>query len=546
MLTPEQVQQYRSQAGLPTNGLGGMTTSTNRQAELNSAWGVSAPQSPDEKSAAEYNPSFPAKTGEGPVDAGMKAAGNIPSSAINFAKNLYEAIRHPVLTGEGVVSAVKGSGEALGREILSHTELADRVKKIDPSIDEQTFDAIVDHLKTRYGSLDNAQRTATNDPFGFGADVMGILAGGGALAKTAGLTKGNLVKDVIPTVTKPVTKAATAVGTGLKQVIGASTGAGSSSVDAALRGTEAFKKAMRGQTTPEDIVHSAEDVVQNIKTGRAAEYQDSLREIGNNTNEFDISPVQQELETQLGKFGVSVDEDGKLDFSRSAIGNNGTARADVQEVYNTVKSWGEREGDKTPLGLDTLKRQLGDTYAPSSQARAFVQAVKSRVSGILANVPGYGDMTSKYQKASDLLDDIRSATSVGGTAKADTIFTKLTTAMRADKDFRLEMLGEMNKVDPELMDKIGGANMSSIIPRGLVGRGADAGAAVNMLMGGFNPHMIPLMLATSPRLVGEFLSAVGYSMSKTKSILSALSKVKSAIGGAPVATFLEQSKSERQ
>jgi|ERR1035437_6018006 hypothetical protein len=163
---------------------------------------------------------------------------------------------------------------------------------------------------------------------------------------------------------------------------------------------------------------------------------------------------------------VSCSEPG-LDFSRSSIANNGSARADIQGVYDTVKDWGTQKGDRTPVGLDTLKKQLGDFYSPSGSARAFVQTIKSKVMNILNDqVPGYQDMTQKYSQATQLLDDIKSATGVGGKAKVDTVFTKLTTAMKGDKELRLEIMNEMQSkgAQPDLMSKIAGINMQSLIP----------------------------------------------------------------------------------
>ncbi len=178
-------------------------------------------------------------------------------------------------------------------------------------------------------------------------------------------------------------------------------------------------------------------------------------------------------------------------------------------------------------GLDTLKKQLGDFYSDSGQARAFVQAIKSKVDTILnTQVKGYKDMTSGYAKASHLLEDIKSATGVGGKANADTVFTKLTSAMRGDKEFRLEVLKEMeNAGEPMLMDKIAGANMQSFVPKGLVGRGIDVITAYQLLQGAFSAKFLPMLLATSPRVVGEFVRALGIGASKTKSIIDAVNRL---------------------
>lgn len=341
-------------------------------------------------------------------------------------------------------------------------------------------------------------------------------------------TKG--VLGGVSKVTETGKEAVTSAARGASQVFGATTGAGASSVKeafiAASEGRpalESFTKAMRGQTPVSDLVKSVEDITQTVKEQRASNYLSKLKEIGEDTSTHNIQPVVSELESQLNNFGITKNADGTLDFSRSAIAKSREARTDIQGVYDTVKDWGTKTGDRTGIGLDTLKRQLGDFYSESSQARAFVQGIKKKVTDILEKeVTGYKQMTSEYQKTSYFLDDIRSVTGVGSSASSDTIFTKLTTAMKADKEFRLEILKQMESVDPQLMNKIAGINLSPWMPRGFIGRATDASAALGMLTGFFNPQLIPFLLATSPRVVGEFARAAGIATNKINQIINSI------------------------
>lgn len=129
----------------------------------------------EQQSLEETGAMFPAKTGEGPVKAGIKSALNIPTSAIGLGRNILSAVFNPIDTAKGVFGAVKGGGEKFGREIIEKTRFADRLPK--ESQEEQTFNALAQHLKDRFGSLEAIQRTATNDPVGFGADIVPILQG---------------------------------------------------------------------------------------------------------------------------------------------------------------------------------------------------------------------------------------------------------------------------------------------------------------------------------------------------------------------------------
>lgn len=138
----------------------------------------------DARSAEETGATFEAKTGEGPVMAGLKSVGNLPSSAWNLTKNIASAVLNPIDTATGLFKVTKGLGEFLGRKGLEVAGV-EKVAQVPESEEEQTFGALTDSLKERFGSLENLQRTATNDPVGFGTDVLAVLSGvGGILGKT--------------------------------------------------------------------------------------------------------------------------------------------------------------------------------------------------------------------------------------------------------------------------------------------------------------------------------------------------------------------------
>lgn len=143
----------------------------------------------DARSAEETMASFPSKTGEGPVAAGLKTVGNVPSSFANLGKNVVTAVLNPVQTFGGILDFAGGATRrALEKVGIEPPEGDLRYKEeLEATRGRQdaTFDAIAGALKDRYGSLENAQRTATNDPAGFGSDVLSVLGlGAGALGKT--------------------------------------------------------------------------------------------------------------------------------------------------------------------------------------------------------------------------------------------------------------------------------------------------------------------------------------------------------------------------
>mgnify|MGYP001558657421 CR=1 FL=1 len=110
----------------------------------------------DKRSAERYGASFPAVTGspsqggDTPIKGGLKAAGNLPSSALGLGKSILGLVSRPLET-------MQGAG----------TLLAGGIEKLIPGKqkDEEVFDALTQSLKERYGSLENLQRKGISHRF---------------------------------------------------------------------------------------------------------------------------------------------------------------------------------------------------------------------------------------------------------------------------------------------------------------------------------------------------------------------------------------------
>src|SRR3990172_2476309 len=99
----------------------------------------------------------------------LQALGNVPSSAGGAVSDIYTAIRHPVETAKGLGTVAAGG-----------------VQKLIPGEQsrEPAFNALVDFMKQRYGSLEAINRTAVEDPIGSLLDLSSLLGGAGAIART--------------------------------------------------------------------------------------------------------------------------------------------------------------------------------------------------------------------------------------------------------------------------------------------------------------------------------------------------------------------------
>jgi ribosomal protein S17E len=316
-------------------------------------------------------------------------------------------------------------------------------------------------------------------------------------------------------------KGAELAGKVVKPVLGKLSGVGPGAIEESLKGTDAFKKALRGDITGEEVVNHARDALNVLKDQRSSAYQGQLEEIAKNSSDIDISPLIRKTSDLMKKYNVNVNPDGTLDTSRIAMGQAG--RKDIETVLETVMSWGKKPGDSTAKGLDVLKRQLDDFYSDSSQARAFVTSLRNSVKDtIIKEVPEYGVMTKGYSEATQLIKDVEAdlmlrKQGMSGRTTADKTLRRLMSSMRDNFEMRKELVEVLgNKGSQDLAGEIAGYTMNTFAPRGLSGTGpALVGQAAFAV---FNPKFWPVLAASSPRVQGEFLRVYGKAYSAVSKI----------------------------
>ena len=307
-----------------------------------------------------------------------------------------------------------------------------------------------------------------------------------------------------------------------KQVLGRVTGAGPGAAEEAVKGSPAFTDAMRGKITGEEIVDNAKEALSTLKANRAAAYQAKLAEISKIKGEIDTSPIGEKAINLAERYGVkmvdksppgSMKPEFDFDMSRTALGSAGNR--DVKEILGIVRSWGSQPGDKTPIGLDTLKRQLDDFYSESSNARAFVAELRNEVKNLIVKeVPQYAEMTKGYAEATRLVKDVESnlmlrKQGMSGRIVADQTLRRLMSSMRDNFELRRELLGILSSQGgQDLTGQVGGYTMNAWLPRGLAGiTPTIAGTAAALQY--INPKYMPLLVASSPRVSGEFMRMMG-------------------------------------
>jgi len=171
----------------------------------------------------------------------------------------------------------------------------------------------------------------------------------------------------------------------------------------------------------------------------------------------------------------------------------------------------------TPEGLDALKKKIGDlgsTYDPITQKQSRIvadQVYNAIKEQIVRQAPDYADVMKDYERASVLISDIEKTLSVNPKANVDTTIRKLQSVMRnnANTNYgrRADLAEKLTEAGaPNLMPRLSGQALSSAAPRGIQGALAVPTALGAMAT---NAALLPGLLATSPRVVGETAHAAG-------------------------------------
>jgi hypothetical protein len=117
------------------------------------------------------------------ADMGSQAIQNIPGSAVQFGKGLYEAVTSPVKTAGAMLDiAAGGVTQALPAPVRNFlAKIESNPEAVDRAVNAaRQFGGV---YAQRYGSVEAAKRTIAQDPVGAMADVSTLLTGGAGLAR---------------------------------------------------------------------------------------------------------------------------------------------------------------------------------------------------------------------------------------------------------------------------------------------------------------------------------------------------------------------------
>ena len=471
---------------------------------------------------------------------------NIPGSIGNLIGGIGSAVAHPINT----INTITDIGRGALAQIPGVEQTAEMAgfKPEEIQADKQKFQSMTDYFSNRYGGVENIKRTIAEDPAGFALDLSMFLDAGasaagkiGEVSKIGAISKAGEVAGKIGEVVDPLAttvKVASKVGGFVKKgtgwmgskLGGLLTGVGTQSVkDFSKIMSEGTKEEravttgmMRSADAFKSTYNSIVEAAQNFKAERGANFKASLSKLDNITS-FDVTPLIDKMKNLVEDYTKKPFNGKTADFSLSGV--KAADVPDLQKAVNLVNGRLKMPKGRTLDGLDSLKQDLYNlTGGLSDKAKSFVMSLYGETKNILTeNVKGYAEMEADYaQKSADLQElvsefsgsNIKKSLGMGGVGKFTSGIKRVMSIARDNDSFRRDLLSKLKTTtdaDQNLLAKLTGASFSPLVSEGGIGKLAEGLSVVGAV---FAPaeivHLAALFIATSPRVMGEFMNVLGY------------------------------------
>lgn len=294
----------------------------------------------------------------------------------------------------------------------------------------------------------------------------------------------------------------------VKNTVGMTSGVGGEAVGAAYNagrtGGTSFIDNMRGNVPLTDVLDEAKAALSQMRMDRAAQYRQGMAGVSADKTVMDFAPIDNAVASlkSMGNFKGQV--------------TNKNASGTVDELAELVGRWRGLDPAEfhTPEGLDALKQAIGDVRdatqfgTPARKAADTVyNAIKSEIN---KQAPTYAKVMKDYSAATETLQEVERALSLGNKASADTSMRKLQSLMRNNVNTnygnRLDLAKTLENNGAEILPAVAGQALSSWTPRGLAGTATTPLAGVAAFT---NPWALAALPVASPRLVGEVAYGLG-------------------------------------
>lgn len=318
----------------------------------------------------------------------MEALSNVPASAAQYAKGLYQAVRHPIDTGKAALEAAQGAAVNLAPDAY-----IDLLNKVQPSLAgkradvSQKADVVGQFYKNRYGSEEGFKKALATDPVGVLGDVSTVLTGGAAAAQK------------VPKLAEVLRK-----GAAVTNPAAAIPAAATATADRVLK--PAARSLMQSAIKP---------TIKQLKTGEAATAVDTLLDYGISPTSkgveklrMNIDDINQAIADKISSSGATVNRGDVLNYLEDVKGKFGTQVAPVEDL-NAIERVGAEFMTQFPENLPVTTAQklktgtykalagkYGEAGSASTEAqKALARGLKEKIADV---VPGVGKMNAEESK----------------------------------------------------------------------------------------------------------------------------------------------------
>lgn len=515
----------------------------------------------DYQSAQKYGAFFPSTTGDSPLSAGLKTAGNMVPSAFNFAKGAIQTL-NPIETLKKII-AVPGEFDALVKESGG---VGKALKLFAGSVPEETYKALIpeagrDIVSAGVGAvqgdsrrvdegLQGAQRAITNDPFGQIAPfVIYGKMGAKALDKT-GVTTGAeaAVDSAISKTAEPVIQGAKyAFGAPVRAVAGTAKYA-TSKLSGLNKDTIEQISERPGDFTPQKMGQMSRQSLGEDIGGKLTERIDALDEAGAGYSGIRQSTAPLKLDPNT--LGDAIAETTGLVLKKGKF--TPTAKsfidqpADVARIQRFYDAWQPyfKKGEMTADDFLTMRTKLGKiAYNDAGLKSGDMSSVAARVRGSLntayrSKVEGLEDLDANFASMAKELKDLRKGLIDRDGNLLETAVNRIANAGGKGKDAFLSRLEEISpgvglKIrqlkaieDIQNIHKVGTYTKSAIEGGGLVGGIATGNIAL------IAASVLSLLLS-QPEVAVRIIRTYGNSKALAQAVLQQLGKATDVVNKLP-------------
>lgn len=440
-------------------------------------------------------------------DVAGRAVTNFPSSAWNVAKSTVEPFLSPIETAKNLGQIGKGLYSKAEGLVVNQ----DPAKKAE---DERMADAVGKFYSDRYGTMGGFKKAVAEDPAGVLSDVTAPLTLGGAMAaKAPGVvgTVGRVAKGVGEAI-DPISGAAKVAAKGVEGVghlaslpLTLKTGVPVRNLRDAVRAgytsNPVFGQFIKGEREPSEIVNTVQSAVSQIAKERSDAYNAGMAGVRANQTMLPYDKVTD-----------AFNEARNIALTPNGLVMNQKALDALTQARTVIEDWmGQSQvpGAHTMQDFDFLKRRLDELrfdQIPNSPAEKAIKDIRESVyKTIEAADPSYAKTMDEYSKTTQLLSELNKEVTGGSRTS---VGAKLRKILKSQDDaHKGKLLDELVRINPDLPYMIAGAELRSIMPKGLVGRLGAMG--IGAAYGLTNPAATAAMVLTSPRVAGGLEYGIG-------------------------------------